>query len=68
MCFGVHERSDSSLWYDTHYNPWDEITYLFQNFNGATVELLEWICNSIPHFIGYMNTYFMLVWKLIRVI
>ena len=30
---------------------WDEITYLFPNFNGATVEVWEEINNSIAHFI-----------------
>ena len=29
---------------------WDEITYPFPNFNGATVEVWEWISNYIPHF------------------
>ena len=28
---------------------WDEITYPFPNFNGATVEVWEWISNFIPH-------------------
>ena len=31
---------------------WDEITDLFLNFNGCTVEILEWISNFIPHFTG----------------
>ena len=26
------------------------MTYPFPNFNGCTVEVLEWISNSIPHF------------------
>ena len=30
---------------------WDEITYPFPNFNSATVEVCEWIIDSIPHFI-----------------
>ena len=29
---------------------WGEITYPFPNFNGATVEVWEWISNLIPHF------------------
>ena len=29
---------------------WDEITYAFPNFNGATVEVWELISNFIPHF------------------
>ena len=28
---------------------WDEITYPFPNFNGATVEVLEWINDFIPY-------------------
>ena len=30
---------------------WDEITYHFLNFNGGTIEVKEWIGNSIPHII-----------------
>ena len=30
---------------------WDEITDLFRNFNGCTVEIWEWISSFIPHFI-----------------
>ena len=29
-----------------HYKLYDEITYPFLNFNGATVEVLEWISNN----------------------
>ena len=29
---------------------WGEITYPFPNFNSATVEVWEWICNFISHF------------------
>ena len=25
---------------------WNKITYLFQNFNGETVEVWEWVSNS----------------------
>ena len=32
---------------------WDEITYPFPNFNGATVEVWDWISNFIPHHITY---------------
>ena len=28
---------------------WDEITYPFPNFNGATVKVWEWISYFIPH-------------------
>ena len=33
------------------------MTYPFQNFNGATVEVWEWISNFIPHFPGHVITY-----------
>ena len=29
---------------------WDEIAYPFPNFNGATVDVWEWISNFIPRF------------------
>ena len=40
-----------------HYKVWDEIIYPFLNFNGATVDVWEWISNFIPHFTGYVITY-----------
>ena len=40
-----------------HYRMWDEITNPFPNFNGATVEVWEWISNFIPHCIEFMITY-----------
>ena len=36
---------------------WDEITNPFPNFNGAAVEVWEWISSLIPLFIGPMITY-----------
>ena len=36
---------------------WDEITYAFPNFNGATIEVWEWISNSTSHFIMDLITY-----------
>ena len=30
---------------------WDEFTYLFPNFNSATVTVWKWINNLIPHLI-----------------
>ena len=38
-------------------NMGDEITYPFLNFNGCTVEVKEWISNSISHFIMDVITY-----------
>ena len=32
-----------------NYKVWDEITYPFQNINGYTVEVLEWISHFIVH-------------------
>ena len=32
-----------------HSMVWNEIGYLFPNFNGGTVEAWEWISNFIPH-------------------
>ena len=36
---------------------WYEITYSFQNFKGATVEVWYWIGNFIQHFIDRGLTY-----------
>ena len=47
-----------------HYKLWDEITYPFLNFNGATVEVLEWINNIIPHITTGCNYLSMLGLKL----
>ena len=33
---------------------WDEITYPFPNFNGATAEVSEWMSNFISHFTEYI--------------
>ena len=30
---------------------WDEITYPFPNIDGCTIEIWEWISNSIPYFV-----------------
>ena len=35
-----------------HYIVWDEITYPLQNFNGANVEVWEWISNYIHTLLG----------------
>ena len=36
---------------------WNDITYPFPDFNGATVEVWEWISNFISHFIMDVITY-----------
>ena len=33
-----------------HYKMWGEITYSSRNFNGATVDVWDWIINFIPQF------------------
>ena len=41
----------------THNIVWDDIAYQFSNFNGATVDVWEWISNFIPYISGYMINY-----------
>ena len=45
---------------------WDEIAYPFQNFNGCTSDIWEWMNNFIPHYNG-QNYLWMLGFKLIHV-
>ena len=33
-----------------HYKEWDQITYLFLNFNGAGIGVVEWMSNFTQHF------------------
>ena len=40
-----------------HHKVWDESTYPLPNFNGATIEVREWISNFVPHFFGHGITY-----------
>ena len=40
-----------------YYKVWHDITYLIPNFNGCTVEVLEFINNFIPRFIWHVITY-----------
>ena len=40
-----------------HLKVWNEVTYPFPNFKGATVEVWEWISNIIPDFIMDVITY-----------
>ena len=40
-----------------YHNIWDENTFPFPDFNGATVEVWEWISNFIPHFTEQVITY-----------
>ena len=50
-----------------HYKEWDEITYPFLNFNGATVEVKEWKINFIAYFTGACDSLAMLGLKIIHV-
>ena len=36
---------------------WDEITYPFPNFNSKTVEVWEWMNDSISHYMMDVTTY-----------
>ena len=36
----------------SHYEVWDEITYPVPNFNGATIEIWEWIGNFTHTLLG----------------
>ena len=47
-----------------HYEIYDEIAYLFPNFNAATVEVWEWISNFIPHY--WVCDYMLTMLRLIR--
>ena len=56
--FYLHGLTLTPAWisYHIHHKMWNEITYPFPNFNGATIELWEWVNNFIPHFTGHINT------------
>ena len=51
--FYLHGFSWISAWLSNHMpsKVWGETIHLFPNFNGATIEVEEWIDNFIPHFI-----------------
>ena len=46
------------VWLSNHMSSqmWDDITCSFPNFNGAAVEVWEWMSNFILHFIGHVIT------------
>ena len=53
-----HDLTLIAIWISNYiHHVWDEITYPFPNFNGATVEVPEWIRNFIPHFTKHVITY-----------
>ena len=47
-----------------HYKVWDEITFLFSNFNGVMVKVWEWIIDFIPHFFWACNYLYLIRFKL----
>ena len=49
--FHYHGSTLIPAWISNHMasKVWNEITYLFVNFNDATIEVWEWISNFIPH-------------------
>ena len=55
--FYYHDLTLILVWINNyiHCKGWDEITYPFPNFNGATVEICEWISYFIPHFTEHVN-------------
>ena len=63
LLYGAHFTNMDKLlipaWVSNHMHSkvWNEITYPFLNFNGCTVEVLEWISDFILHFIMDVITY-----------
>ena len=57
-CFTNMDYHKTSAWTNDyiHYKVWGEIIYPSLNFNCWTVEVYEWINNSIPHFIVHVIT------------
>ena len=54
--FTKHDLTSIPVWISDyiHHKVWDEITYPFPNFNGATVVIWGWIRNFDPHFTGHV--------------
>ena len=55
----------SSIVHHMHSNVWCEIIHPFQNFNGSTVGVCEWMNYFIPHVI--INTIFFLIHFVIEI-
>ena len=55
----LHGLTLTPAWISNHMPSklWDEITYLFPNLKGCSVEDWEWISNFIPYFIMGVITY-----------
>ena len=63
---GYHQGPLLSMWLTLipawisnyiYYEVLNEITHIFLNFNGATVEVWEWISNFTPQFTGHVIIY-----------
>ena len=57
--FYKHGLTLITAWISNHMSSkvWEEITHPFPNFNGATVEVWEWLSNFIPNFTMDIITY-----------
>ena len=45
---------------------WEEIIYIFPNWNGSTLQVWEWINNFMPHFIMDVISYPCWYWNILR--
>ena len=63
VTFHHHGLTLIPTWMSNHMpgRMWDTITKPFPNFNNATVEVLEWISDFIPHFLNRRN-YLSMLW------
>ena len=50
-----HSRMDTWSPVYVHYKVWDTMSYSFQNFIGAAIEVWKRLSNFIPHFMGACN-------------
>ena len=57
--FYLHDLTLIPAWLNNyiHYKVWNEIIYPFQNFNGCTDEVWEWISSFFSHFTELVITY-----------
>ena len=56
--FYQHELTSIPAWMSnyTHQEVWNEIIYLFPNFDGAFAEVWKWVSNFFPHFTAHVIT------------
>ena len=48
ICFNFNSNRSKYISNYVHYKVWGEITCLLPDFNGANVEVWEWISNLMP--------------------